>query len=582
VVRWVFVLATSLVMLACAQNKPSPQPSRVATNTAPAPPRPALPAPPPEQAPPCDDALVKRVAAGAAPLGELWTRHCADVDKARAILTARTQPSLTGFVTAQRRATAVAPSEFADGSSTRVSWQGTCVASVDETLPPSNGFVPTECLSDAEVSEQKLPTELNDVRAEFLLNDPAALRRWRSCQAQTPAETCLERLLPSTGGELDRDPGRGRWIAARNRARKNASVVRRATCRLVLVDRGTGMLGFRCQGTLIDVACRGDDGGATFTGASAWCAGGTLATVGRVSPAPPEPCLESARTALRVPADRFASARADALAACAPSKRTKVGAEPVGEQKLDRGSREMIHRLLARQEALFGPIALPPNGAHLVARGCGNQIWAIQDTNRPGTMGDGGWGGYAHDWFLVRLPAAAAAREPDGSYESMVYFDNTELRGNLLEHSPGSDRKEPPAEADLVEEACVAKHGEPIYCSAYAWGYDPSRLVNALSEDDQKRVAALVASDWPRASRRLARWQVELHSGVRLDTSGGVEVRRTCTRLLLDACTGDLGEVCTEWEADDPSCDGDLLPDGRCRQYDFVRLPLLPAQAPGR
>ena len=100
-----------------------------------------------------------------------------------------------------------------------------------------------------------------------------------------------------------------------------------------------------------------------------------------------------------------------------------------------------------------------------------------------------------------------------------------------------------PAEADLVEEACVAKHGEPIYCSAYARGYDPSRLVNALSENDQKRVAALVASDWPRASRRLARWQVELHSGVRLDTSGGVEVQRTC-RGCSSTLAPEISERC--------------------------------------
>jgi len=214
-VRWVFVLATSLAMLACARHEPSPQPSRAATNTAPAPPPPGppAPAPPPERTLPCDDALIERVAAGAAPLGELWAGHCADVDKAFAILTARTTPSLTGFVTARRGGTAVLPSLFDDDGSTRVSWEGTCVASVDEMLPSSNGPLPTECLADAKVSEQELPTELNDVRADFLFKYPALLRRWRSCREQTPAETCLDRLLPSTGGDSDRDPNRQRWIA---------------------------------------------------------------------------------------------------------------------------------------------------------------------------------------------------------------------------------------------------------------------------------------------------------------------------------------------------------------------------------
>jgi hypothetical protein len=220
-------------------------------------------------------------------------------------------------------------------------------------------------------------------------------------------------------------------------------------------------------------------------------------------------------------------------------------------------------------------VALPPNGAHVVARGCGNQVWAIQDTGNRGTIGNGRWGGYSHEWHLVRLPAAAEARDSEGS---PVYFDDTESRGDFF-HGYQMDRdEEPHTEADLVEEACVAKQESAVLCSAYARGYDAFNLVTALSEDDRKRVAALVASDWPRASRRLARWQLELASGVRVDTSGGKEVERTCTRLLLDACTGDLGEVCTGWQADDPSCDGELLPGGRCRRYHFVRLPLLPAQ----
>jgi hypothetical protein len=581
----VFVLSTSLVMSACARNKPSPQPSRAATNTAPARPPPAPPAPTPERAPPpCDDALVKRVAAGTAPLGELWTRHCADADKTRAILMARATPSLAGFVTAQRRGTAVVPSLFDDDSATRVSWQGTCVASVDELLPPSNGLVPTECLADAEVSEQDLATELNDVRAEFLFKHPAALRRWRSCREQTPAETCLGRLLPSTGGESDQNPDRARWIAARNRARKNVGVVRRAMCRLVLVDRDNGMLGFRCQGTLIDVACRGDDGGVTFKGASARCVGGKLAVDGSIRPAPSQACLESARAALSAPADRFATARAVALAACAPGESTTSTAERPNERELDAGSQEMIRRLLARQEALLGPVPLPPKGAHVVARGCGNEIWALQpDYGRRATIGNGGWGGYAHEWHLVRLPAGAQAREPeDGLRWSPVYFDDSEQRGNLFHDYQGDLDEEPQTEADLVEEACVAKQGNSVFCSAYARGYDPFQLVNPQPEGDENRVAALIASDWPRASRRLARWHRELASGARLSKPAGEEVRQDCTRLLIDACTGDLGEVCTRREDDDPSCDGELLPDGRCRQYHFSRLPLLPAQAPRR
>ena len=146
-----------------------------------------------------------------------------------------------------------------------------------------------------------------------------------------------------------------------------------------------------------------------------------------------------------------------------------------------------------------------------------------------------------------------------------------------------NDRDEPShSEADLVEEACVAKQGNPVFCSAYAGGYDPHQVVNEQPKGDENRVAALIANDWPRASRRLARWQLELASGARLNKSAGEIVHQICTRLLLDACSGDLGEVCTSLDVDDPSCEGELLPDGRCRRYHFVRLPLLSARAPAR
>lgn len=106
--------------------------------------------------------------------------------------------------------------------------------------------------------------------------------------------------------------------------------------------------------------------------------------------------------------------------------------------------------------------------------------------------------------------------------------------------------------------------------------------MNPQPAGDENRVAALIANDWPRASRRMARWHLELASGARLSKPAGETLRQDCTRLLIDACTGDLGEVCTRLGADNPSCDGELLPDGRCRQYHFVRLPLLPAPAAGR
>jgi len=558
---------------------------------------------PPPSLPPCDDALVKRVAAGAAPFGELLTHLCIEADMAHATMAARMTPRLTGFVTARRRGTAVASSP--DGHSTRVSWRGTCLARIAEALPSSDGARPSECLHDAEVTEQQLPPDLGDMRAEFLLGDAAMLRRWRFCRKQSPAETCLDRLLPLTGGGLDRDGGRASWIKVRDHIRKGVGVVRRARCRLALVDHAEGILAFRCRGTLIDAACRGDDS-VTFSGGSGSCADGEMAMVGHVDAAPLEACLQSARTALRVPPERFAVARVAALAACAPGIRMNGGAggdvdrpAPLGDQELDPAPRALIHRVLARQQALFGPVTLAPrctqgdgtcvsvpDGGFLgrvIARGCGNQIWALQMTSNLGTIGNGGWGGYDDDRQLVRLPAATKLREPAGS---PVYIVDSFAWGNLfkgyqIDRGRGDETH---TEAELIEEACIAKQGNPDLCSAYARGRPTSRAATAPSDDDRNRVEALIASDWPRASRRLARWQLELANGARLNVADGEEQRQTCTRLLIDACTGDLGEVCTLRQADDDdtSCDGELLPDGRCRLYHFVRLPLLLAQPPAR
>ena len=91
---------------------------------------------------------------------------------------------------------------------------------------------------------------------------------------------------------------------------------------------------------------------------------------------------------------------------------------------------------------------------------------------------------------------------------------------------------------------------------------------------------ALVGAEWPRASRRLARWQRELARGLRLSGCSGEETRQTCTPLLVDPCTGDVGEVCLRLSKDELRCQGRRLPDGRCELYRFARLPLSPRAAP--
>ena len=65
---------------------------------------------------------------------------------------------------------------------------------------------------------------------------------------------------------------------------------------------------------------------------------------------------------------------------------------------------------------------------------------------------------------------------------------------------------------------------------------------SAEEKRDWRKVAALVAAAWPRAWPPR-RWQRELARGVPLDPTEVELESWDCTPLLLDACTGDVGEV---------------------------------------
>ncbi len=590
------MIAAWLAVSACARSKPAaPAAETPPATTSPGPrsePRALPPAP-------CDEALVEEVARGAAPLGALWTHRCGEADIIRAVMAARTTPRLTGFVTARRQGSTLVDS-FERGSR-RISWQGTCVERIEEAFPGANQEIPPECLQDAEIVERKLPPELADLRADHLFADSAALRRWRSCRQRTPAEACLDRLLPLAGGGAGGDPGRARWIKARDRERRGSGAVRRETCRLVLADPDQGTLAFRCRGTLVDSLCSGKESVAKGE-EPPWCAGHEMVEIAHVDAAPSDACLAAARAALRAPAERFAAGRSAALAACAGPSPTLVD-----DRSLVAGNRLFVQRLLARQEALFGPVTLPPrcttdvrtcveveNGhgdlARVIAQGCGNQIWAIEEAGRaPVASVTGSWGGVSDDRRLVRLPLAAKVREPNDTgghglgaiQTNSFYIVDSEDEGDEFQSpsDPDAWRDETHTEAELIEEDCVAQQESQPLCEAYAWGGRPATERHA-SDADRARVEEMLARHWPRSFRRLQRWQRELADGARLATWDGEQHREICTRLLFDSCTGDLGEVCTSnpEDADGPVCDGELLPDGRCRRYHFARLPLLAAR----
>ena len=555
------------------------------------------PAPDPACAP-----LAERVAAGAAPLGEL-VKRCENKDVARAALAATVKPDTHGFIAAQKNGAGIAAADLSpwpDFPPARLTWKGRCLARVEETMPPATPVVPLPCLDGAILTEQTIE-QSEDQRADYLKKTPALLARWNACAARRPAERCLDELLPLSGSAAHLDRDVAAWIAFRDTP-SDDDPARQARCALVLADAEAGLLAFRCEGSLVDIHCE-SWANVTFKYADerelqTTCAddGKALVVVANVGPAPAPACLSAARAALRAPRARFSEARVAALRACAPephkprrSDEASSDEEPEEHDHLPPAARLLIHRVLARQQALFGPLRVPPlceklggactkpqdgGFARLLAEGCDTRVWGVQP-GAVGGLGDGRWGG-GDDWRLLRLPAASPPRQPafmetdvtiGGSVRSGDVFANGERFGEPIYNA-----------SDVICDSCVAGKADHDLCRAYTSGGSPDRDVDAEEKRDWRKVAAVVAAAWPRASRRLARWQRELARGVRLDP---IEVELEswdCTPLLLDACTGDVGEVCTGLSRDDTSCEDGRLPDGRCRQYHFTRLPLLPAQ----
>ena len=546
--------------------------------------------------------LAERVVSGAAPLGDL-VKRCKNEDVARAALAATVKPDRHGFTTAQRSGGGIAAADLSpwpDFPPARLTWKGRCLARLEETMPPATPVVPLACLDGAILTEQTIE-QVEDQRADYLKKTPAILARWNACAARRPAERCLDELLPLSGpvAHLDRDVAA--WIASRD-APSDDDPGRQARCALVLADADAGLLAFRCEGSLVDIHCE-SWANVTFKYADGreqqtTCAGDrkALVVVANVGPAPPPACLATARAALRAARARFPVARVAALRACAPdldkphgSDEASSDEEPEEHDHLPPAARLLIHRVLARQQALFGPLRVPPlceklggactepeDGglARPLAEGCGTKVWGVQPDG-VGGLSDGSWGG-GDDRRLLRLPAASLPRQP-AFRETDVTIGRSVRSGNVFAN--GERYGEPIYNAsDVIYDSCVAGKADPDLCRAYSSGGSPDRDVDAEEKGAWRKVAAVVAAAWPRASRRLVRWQRELARGVRLDPTEVELESWDCTPLLLDACTGDLAEVCTGLSRDDASCEDGRLPDGRCRQYRFTRLPLLPAQ----
>ena len=144
---------------------------------------------------------------------------------------------------------------------------------------------------------------------------------------------------------------------------------------------------------------------------------------------------------------------------------------------------------------------------------------------------------------------------------------------------PDAERDETHAEAELIEEDCVAQQGsEPLR------GATPGRPPGRQDARLRRRSDAgrdLLARDWPRAWRPPP--TLAARAGQRCPAPPPGTARSTarpargCSSTPARA-TSERSAPATAEDADGPVCDGELLPDGRCRRYRFARLPLLPAR----
>ena len=575
------------------------------------------------------DAIADQVIARKVPLSD--ADRCRPSDIALAVLRADAHATHIGFVAKDGHGEGVVKDPAFDFlPSAHVSWRGTCLARFDETLAASDRVPPASCLEEATIRWQEEPDPLEETRAAFLGQNPSIVERWAACCKRGHAEACLDRLLPLSGaGSLEASLDAA-WVAVRDAPPEPA---REARCHLGFADEASGLLVFRCEGALVDTFCGAEPQATVFrypgkepgsagdvwharreapgwvsSSAEPWEICGpdrrTLAVVAPTGPRASARCVEGARRALVAGGSAFAQRRVEALEACArdqdPDEGPAIedGSPVLEDEALAPESRALVHRVLARQRELFGSLRLPPPcravGAGCVAgtepdllgrnlaKGCGAQVWAVTEQSSSG-LSDGLWG-TPEGSVLTRVTAGAPFHRPDASmtwhdrYAPAFAIGNTFRAGDVFRKSGDLRRGRPRRERDVIADACKARDPSSWdECDAYAAGGSPAWQSDPAA---RKRVVEQVNADWPRASRRLARWQRELDRGLRLDPMNGEERRQICEPLLVDACTGDIAEVCAVLDIDDGGlCDGRRLPDGRCEGFRFARLPIEAAVA---
>jgi hypothetical protein len=236
-----------------------------------------------------------------------------------------------------------------------------------------------------------------------------------------------------------------------------------------------------------------------------------------------------------------------------------------------------VAAVLRRQRELGGTIKLPAQ-SHRIAEGCGFEVYSVAVPER---MIDGDdWRSYrGHP--LLRVKAGAHLPSVGGGVDweaGAPWFavGNTLRQGSRLSAPKTVETAEKPAPTfgALVADLCARRGADRALCATYAAGSQPAPDGNG--DRAWRRVRRVVQKDWPAAARRFEELGKALDRGLLLDRGRGETRRQSCQALLVDACSGDIAEVCavTPDEREAP-CPGTRLPDGRCEVVRFARLPTL-------
>jgi hypothetical protein len=371
-------------------------------------------------------------------------------------------------------------------------------------------------------------------------------------------------------------------------------------CRAVLADQQSFVV--RCEGTLAQSVCNSESTPIQSVVTPRCTADHSLVVPVSLGEKPSEECITATRAAVWASPSALPAARRRALGACAPGKgkgkETTAGATAqatsaaVRDSDLPAAARSLIAAVLRRQRALARPLKLPPPctktgdgclaGAspsgvvgRRVAQGCGFDVWNV-------VVPGGGNGGDGDDWIeshgqsLVRVKAGQGPVDPPtiGEHDrGAPWFavGNTLRQGSLL--SAPAAGKATATFSDLAAELCGRRGVDRQLCATYAALGQPPELASAVADGRWRRMRQAMKIDWPTAYRRLEARQQALEHGLALDRARGETRRQSCQPLIIDACSGDIAEVCAVTGDDrEPPCPERRLPDGRCPVYRFARL----------